>query len=136
WKLEDELGQEEYLRIYDLWKDHRVIKQPTVDARGYQASRADITSRTVTYSIQGKEIQVIVKLANIILTPADPFYLGGSWHVEGMANERFVASGIYYYDCENIKESEPAFRVAINFEDVRYEQSDSLGISLVWNLDT
>ena len=40
---------------------------------------------------------VIVKLANIVLTPEKPRYEGGSWHVEGMMNERIVASGIYYY---------------------------------------
>ncbi len=40
---------------------------------------------------------VIVKLANIVLTPEKPRYEGGSWHVEGMMNERIVSSGIYYY---------------------------------------
>ena len=32
-------------------------------------------------------LQVIVKLANIHLTPEKPNYPGGSWHVEGQANE-------------------------------------------------
>lgn len=67
WKLEEELGHEEYMKIYELWKEHRDLKQPTVDKRGYQGSGADITSRNVTYSIQGKEVQIIVKLANILL---------------------------------------------------------------------
>lgn len=30
-----------------------------------------------------KDLQVIVKLANIQLTPEKPTYDGGSWHVEG-----------------------------------------------------
>jgi len=34
-----------------------------------------------TYKGQG--LQVIVKLANIELTPRKPTYIGGSWHVEG-----------------------------------------------------
>ena len=34
-----------------------------------------------TYKDQG--LQVIVKLANIELTPRKPTYIGGSWHVEG-----------------------------------------------------
>ena len=32
-------------------------------------------------------LQIIVKVANIHLTPEKPRYKGGSWHVEGMANE-------------------------------------------------
>jgi hypothetical protein len=34
-------------------------------------------------SLQGCTLQVIVKLANIILTPEKPGYGGGSWHIEG-----------------------------------------------------
>ncbi|KAF7331521.1 hypothetical protein MKEN_00031000 [Mycena kentingensis (nom. inval.)] len=62
------------------------------------------------YSLRGKTLQCIVKLANIHLTPDKPSYDGGSWHVEGMLNERIVASGIYYYDEDNISESRLAFR--------------------------
>jgi Protein of unknown function (DUF4246) len=57
-----------------------------------------------------KELQIIVKLANIHLTPEKPTYAGGSWHVEGQLNEHICASAIYYYDCENITESRLAFR--------------------------
>ncbi|KAJ6524427.1 hypothetical protein DFH09DRAFT_1329481 [Mycena vulgaris] len=62
-------------------------------------------------SLSGTTIQCITKLANIHLTPEQPKYAGGSWHVEGMANERIVASGIYYYDEQNITESRLSFRV-------------------------
>jgi Protein of unknown function (DUF4246) len=31
----------------------------------------------------GRPLQVIVKLANIVLTPDKPEYAGGTWHVEG-----------------------------------------------------
>ncbi|KAG5635662.1 hypothetical protein H0H81_010498 [Sphagnurus paluster] len=66
-------------------------------------------------------VQVIVKLANIHLTPEKPTYEGGAWHVEGkrvsslsfvlsralshvlkMQNEHICASAVYYYDSENI----------------------------------
>ena len=33
------------------------------------------------------QLQIIVKLANIHLHPDNPEYPGGSWHVEGQANE-------------------------------------------------
>lgn len=36
-------------------------------------------------------------------TPEKPEYKGGSWHVEGMANERIVASGLFYYDQELVR---------------------------------
>uniref|UniRef100_A0A914DFT8 Uncharacterized protein n=1 Tax=Acrobeloides nanus TaxID=290746 RepID=A0A914DFT8_9BILA len=50
------------------------------------------------FSLKGKRLQVIVKLSNIHLTPEKPRYPGGVWHVEGMLNERIVASGIYCLD--------------------------------------
>ncbi|KAG8912827.1 hypothetical protein FRC01_004875, partial [Tulasnella sp. 417] len=136
WKDFKGLGINEYDRRYLLWDAHKSIKLPTVDERGYHGSGRDITSREATYSIQGKKVQVIVKLANIHLTPERPEYPGGSWHVEGMANERIVASGIYYYDCENITESQLAFRVAITCEAAQYEQNDSEGIRLTWGLES
>jgi hypothetical protein len=60
--------------------------------------------------LRGRRLQVIVKLANIILTPDNPTYDGGVWHVEGMLNENIVSSGIYYYHSENISESVLNFR--------------------------
>lgn len=59
----------------------------------------------------GRPLQVIVKLANIELTPENSWYEGGTWHVEGMANENIVATGIYYYDTENITDSRFKFWV-------------------------
>ncbi|KAI0824558.1 hypothetical protein BC628DRAFT_420356 [Trametes gibbosa] len=67
----------------------------------------------VTFSLRGRTLQVIVKLANIVLTPENPTYSGGSWHVEGMMNEKIVATGLYYYDSTNISASHLAFRAAI-----------------------
>ena len=41
-------------------------------------------------SLKGRTLQVIVRLANIILTPERPEYPGGSWHVEGSSQLCFV----------------------------------------------
>lgn len=60
--------------------------------------------------LEGKAAKVIVKLANIILTPENPTYHGGSWHVEAMKNERIIATGIYYYAQDNITDSTLSFR--------------------------
>ncbi len=83
-------------------------------------------------NICGRRVQVIVKLANIHLTPEKPKYAGGSWHVEGMMNESIVASGIYYYDSENISESRLHFREAVS--EPEYEQNDNDGVQHEYGL--
>ncbi|KJZ73699.1 hypothetical protein HIM_06817 [Hirsutella minnesotensis 3608] len=77
-------------------------------------------------------IQVIVKLANIELTPEHPVYTGGSWHIEGLLNEHICASALFYYDSENITESRLAFRARCDEEELQmleYQQNDHRSIS-------
>ncbi|KAF8060985.1 hypothetical protein FPV67DRAFT_317375 [Lyophyllum atratum] len=71
-------------------------------------------------------LQIIVKLANIHLTPQKPEYEGGTWHVEGQLNEHICASAIYYYDSDNITTSRLAFRQQSNddADDISYAQGD------------
>lgn len=83
--------------------------------------------------LRGRSLQVIVKLATIHLTPDKPEYPGGSWHVEGMLNERIVSTGIYYWDSENITESRLSFRAAL--DDPGYEQNDDNGLREVYGLE-
>ncbi|MEU0954185.1 DUF4246 domain-containing protein [Streptomyces niveus] len=83
--------------------------------------------------LRGHRLQVIVKLATIHLTPEKPEYSGGSWHVEGMMNERIVSTGIYYWDSENITESTLSFRAAL--DDPDYEQNDDNGLRDVYGLE-
>ncbi|KAG8916500.1 hypothetical protein FRC01_003115 [Tulasnella sp. 417] len=123
----------EFNRRLDAAAAHRTFKLPTVQQDGYRGSGQDITFRKSTYSIRGRVVQVIAKLANIHLTPEEPEYPGGNWHVEGMANERIVASSIYYYDCENITDSQLAFRVGVDLEGTPW-RSDSEEILLTWGL--
>ena len=96
------------------------------------------TEGRTTVSLRGRTLQVIAKLANIVLTPDNPAYPGGSWHVEGMANEAIVATGLYYYACENITESRLDFRAAVGSEEngvyLDYEQSDDTGYMTVFGL--
>ncbi|KAG0041620.1 hypothetical protein BGZ83_001586 [Gryganskiella cystojenkinii] len=77
-------------------------------------------------------LQVIVKLANIELTPENPIYGGGSWHVEGMENENIVASGIYYYHSENVTETRLNFRIHVR--EPEYQQGDHRGCELMYGL--
>ncbi|KAJ2225818.1 hypothetical protein IWW45_007722 [Coemansia sp. RSA 485] len=74
-------------------------------------------------------------MSNIVLTPDNPVYEGGAWHVEALANERIIATGIYYYDVENITENELDFREPVD-EEINYEQSDQRGLDLAYGMFT
>ncbi|KAL3446684.1 hypothetical protein BJX65DRAFT_308852 [Aspergillus insuetus] len=84
-------------------------------------------------------LQVIVKLANIELTPEKPVYHGGTWHVEGAQNEHICATGIYYYDSENITDSSLAFRQRVLhddlMDDLEYPQNEHEFLQVIYGLD-
>ncbi|KAF8630929.1 hypothetical protein AX17_005286 [Amanita inopinata Kibby_2008] len=83
-------------------------------------------------------LQVIVKLANIHLTPDKPEYEGGTWHVEGQLNERICATALYYYDSENITTSHLAFRQQSNIDDtddIGYEQDEHLWLTQIFGCE-
>uniref|UniRef100_K3X3G0 DUF4246 domain-containing protein n=1 Tax=Globisporangium ultimum (strain ATCC 200006 / CBS 805.95 / DAOM BR144) TaxID=431595 RepID=K3X3G0_GLOUD len=61
-------------------------------------------------SLRGKTVQVVVKMAEIL----------GSRHIEGTSAERIVATGIYYFDNDNITSSRFSFRV--NVKQPSYDQ--------------
>jgi Protein of unknown function (DUF4246) len=82
--------------------------------------------------LNGEGLQVIFKLANIELTPEKPKYGGGTWHVEGIDQERIVATGIYYYEVENITESKLSFRQSVS--EPNYDQNDDRGVLAVYGL--
>lgn len=113
-------------RALDDWWENR---RPVVpDAPAFSAPEPP-----ERIDLRGRRLQVIVKLATIHLTPDKPEYAGGSWHVEGMLNERIVSTGIYYWDNENITESRLSFRAAL--DDPEYEQSDDNGVREVYGLE-
>ena len=91
------------------------------DAKPYVPGYRVAPHRTRHYSLANRKLQIITKLANIHLEPSEgpnaivgkDRYNGGSWHVEGMRNEHIVATGIYYYEQENITESKLSFRMLV-----------------------
>ncbi|MFI6588438.1 DUF4246 domain-containing protein [Embleya sp. NPDC050493] len=114
---------------HEDWWDNR---RPVVpDAPAFTPPALPDESARV--DLRGRRVQVIVKLATIHLTPDKPEYPGGSWHVEGMMNERIVSTGIYYWDSENITESNLSFRAAL--DDPSYEQNDDDGLREVYGLE-
>ncbi|MFF7300054.1 DUF4246 family protein [Streptomyces sp. NPDC008265] len=112
----------------DWWENRRPV---VPDAPAFTAPEPPDTSARV--SLRGRGLQVIVKLATIHLTPEKPEYQGGSWHVEGMLNERIVSTGIHYWDSENITESRLGFRAAL--DDPYYEQNDDNGVREIYGLE-
>ncbi|OAA72249.1 hypothetical protein ISF_01322 [Cordyceps fumosorosea ARSEF 2679] len=89
--------------------------------------------KTSGFFESASRLQVIVKLANIHLTPEKPRYNGGSWHIEGQHNEHIVATALYYYDTDNITESQLSLRTAADAEELcselQYEQNDIRSIA-------
>ncbi|KAG6844884.1 hypothetical protein H0H87_002719 [Tephrocybe sp. NHM501043] len=131
---EDEYDDDYLERRQEWYEDTRIVVQPepgtfappvyndNLEGSALEAMKADAVDLRRDYADRG--LQVIVKLANIHLTPEKPVYNGGSWHVEGQLNEHICASAIYYYDSENITTSKLSFRQQSNVDaDVRYEQN-------------
>ncbi|CAF1051946.1 unnamed protein product [Adineta steineri] len=105
---------------------HRTIIQPDVG----EFHMPSLTNSNI--DLRGRKLQIIVKLANIILTPTNPAYPGGVWHIEGMENEHIIATGIYYYFNSNITQSNLQFRTAIC--EPNYEQDDRYGVDTIYGL--
>ena len=115
---------------WEAWEKWRENRSPVIpDAPPYEPP----AERPQRFNLRGRRLQVIVKLANIHLTPEQPEYPGGSWHVEGMLNERIVSTGIYYWDGQNITDSKLNFRTSV--EEPVYEQNDDEGIAGVYGLE-
>ncbi|KAJ3012586.1 hypothetical protein HKX48_006196 [Thoreauomyces humboldtii] len=92
--------------------------------------------RDFVVSLKDSRMQVIVKLANIHLTPENPDYLGGSWHTEGTQYEGIIATGIYYYDSSNITTSRLAFRQSIGDGPEDYSQDAREAVKEVYGVES
>ncbi|KAJ5097265.1 hypothetical protein N7456_007986 [Penicillium angulare] len=121
---EQDEDDDDYDDRVNVWERAHTIKQP--EPGEFKPRNPSVGEEINIHEIFGDTgLQIIVKLANIELTPEKPEYGGGSWHIEGQLNERICATAIYYYDCENITESTLGFRQRMDenaFEEVSYEQ--------------
>ena len=83
--------------------------------------------------------QVIVKIQEIQLTPDKPNYDSSSWHLEGTKYEKIIATGIYYYDMENIEENYLSFRTNLNDEadyQINYPQNCPIYVNHHYGLES
>lgn len=126
---EDQLDEYDIYELNDDWvRDNRTLSMPDLENE-YGARAESNPSGIVDLRDEFEEegLQIIVKLANIHLTPEKPNYDGGSWHIEGQLNEHICASALFYYDSSNITDSFLSFREATSVEhlgDKPYEQGD------------
>jgi Protein of unknown function (DUF4246) len=120
---------DDYYEAHEAWRAQNHFNEP-------QPGSFEIPDRpNVPHSLLDRRLQAIVKMSNILLTPENPEYQGGNWHVEAMANERIIATGIYYYDSENITESNLNFRETVDETmGIEYEQDDALSIERLYGL--
>ncbi|SGY88920.1 BQ5605_C134g13388 [Microbotryum silenes-dioicae] len=134
--FEEAIIQDALDEARERWEMSREITLPA--PRGvFHPAPEDAIRRKIenpTFTIKGRTVQVIVKLANIVLTPDQPTYTGGVWHVEGMKNESIVATGIYYYDQVNIDGSSLAFRGTFDETELPYEQNDESRVEIVFGI--
>lgn len=105
--LHDEEALVEEKRAYFRWSKHRqaLLPEPLpFVAVNYEPEESirDINAQD--------GLQVIVKMASIELTPDKPEFPAGSWHIEGMMNEKICATALFYLDSGNVTDSHIAFR--------------------------
>jgi hypothetical protein len=85
------------------------------------------------------DCQVIFKIQEILLTPENPTYDASSWHLEGTKYEKIIATGIYYYDMENIEDNYLEFRTNLNEEseyEMIYPQSCPIYVNYHYGLES
>lgn len=123
---------------YDQWKAG--IQTPIIAGHDTPSPDADPMKVSLHQSnwFRNYGLQVIVKLASIELTPDNPRYPGGNWHLEGMKNEHIVATSIYYYDVENVTPSSLSFRQHADLDEMalQYEQDDHEPLSTVFGTNS
>ncbi|KAI8831010.1 hypothetical protein BJ741DRAFT_694845 [Chytriomyces cf. hyalinus JEL632] len=134
WEAGIDEESDEYKDFMDsLWELRRPIHIPGLPK---QSGAVYAETRGIdTMKLRGITLQVIVKMVTICLTPENPVYKGGNWHLEGMENEAIAATGIVYYSMSNITSSRLTFRNVFctnNGSFYQYEQHDFAGLEKVF----
>ena len=122
-----DLNDQSYDNAMDEWQAQRQFKDIKLPPFKLPTDPRPVVD------LSNADLQVIVKFANIHLTPSKPTYNGGVWHIEGTENEKICATGIYYYDVENISDSYLRFRK--NVCEPSYEQNEHAGVANVYGFE-
>ena len=117
---------------YDQAKRYWEYKNRTMVPLEIPAFTPPPTDQAKPVFLRGRPLQVIVKLAQLEISPGEA-YTGGHWHVEGALNERIVATACCYLESTNVVGGELAFRVPVTIP--KYAQYDPKGIGLLYGLE-
>ncbi|KAJ2880248.1 hypothetical protein H4R27_004840, partial [Coemansia aciculifera] len=98
----------EYLDEVRAWKEDASFVDP--QPKPFVAPKRLINP----FKLHGRRLQAIVKLSSIELTPEAPSYSSEDWNLVGLANERIIATGIFFYDVANIIRCGLEFREALH----------------------
>ncbi|KAJ2874445.1 hypothetical protein GGH93_002409 [Coemansia aciculifera] len=112
---EDDTSYDEEIK---LWKRRATFVHPQPEP--FVAPARPV----IPYSLCGRRLQAIVKMANIELASKRPIYDGKAWKLAGLDNERIIATGIFFYNVTNIAPSSMRFRAALCCWDFEVEQFD------------
>ncbi|KAL4982437.1 hypothetical protein BDW68DRAFT_192152 [Aspergillus falconensis] len=121
---EDEDG-DDYDDRYEERSNRRQPERP--EPCPYQPRQTNLHEFSRPSGSVSSQGQVIVKLANIELTPDKPKCEGRAWRIEGQPNERICATAINYYGFENNTENTLSFRHradAYYYQAVKYGQGE------------
>uniref|UniRef100_K3WJB2 DUF4246 domain-containing protein n=1 Tax=Globisporangium ultimum (strain ATCC 200006 / CBS 805.95 / DAOM BR144) TaxID=431595 RepID=K3WJB2_GLOUD len=84
--------------------------------------------------LNGKRIQVIVKVDEIVLTPETPRYDGDEWQIEATNVDQVVATGVYYFANENVRPSSVSFRINVIYPVECLRDGEGSGIAALFGL--
>eukprot|EP01134_Creolimax_fragrantissima_P004504 CFRG4504T1 len=143
--LQSQPERRDKIDMYDLYEDFDESDSDADEDEYYDTREPVIPVEMGTFepksgeslqnkvNLGGRNLQVIVKMANTLLSAENPEFDGGHWHVEGMENENIVATGIYYYQVDDtLAPSQLMFRQACC--EPNYEQGDEHGVGAVFGL--
>ncbi|KAK4151114.1 hypothetical protein C8A00DRAFT_36248 [Chaetomidium leptoderma] len=107
----ESLDWDERDAIKERWRAKRQPIQPQPPPFPTSKVRYAIDpGQTLREQFEESGLQIIVKMASIELTPENPEFAPGGWHVEGQMNEHIVGTALYYLDSENITDTHLDFR--------------------------
>jgi len=127
----DEDDEDKRNKVEEEWKNSRVPIPLTIPA--FDSTIFDWEPKQLV-DLKGCQLQVIVKIGSVELTSEKPSFSGGNWHVEGMANEKIVATAIYYYDSENIEGDCLNFRQSVEMDKMTFAQDDDQGAKVMFGI--
>ena len=128
---EDQIEEEDDADVRDRWYETRKPVQPPPPP--YDEKRVDYyavgAAKTLRERFKDTGLQIIVKMASIELTPENPTFSAGNWHIEGQMNEHIVGTLLYYLDSENITDNWLEFRTMTrhNEEEHWFPGQDAFG---------